>query len=84
MTENLFASQAASLTTPLIHIFDVIPGEPLPYVTRAIMLEEEGKVEIVTLGGERVTTLTLAPGVWHPIMATEVLNTTASAIQGGC
>ncbi|OWJ78457.1 MULTISPECIES: spike base protein, RCAP_Rcc01079 family [Haematobacter] len=83
MTQNLFASQAPGLTAPLLHIFDILPGEPLAYVTRAILLAEEGTVTLTTLGGETVTTLPLAPGVWHPVMATAV-GAASVRIQGGC
>lgn len=84
MPDNPFANQSG-LTGPITRIFDITPGAALPLVTRAIMVGAEGTVRLTTLGGDTVTTLPLAPGIWHPVMATAVLTGgSASAIQGGC
>ena len=85
MPENLHQHTAPGLTGPLTRIFTITPGTALSFVTRAIMVGASGTVTLTTLGGDTITTLPLAPGVWHPIMATAVATGgTATQIQGAC
>lgn len=85
MPENLHQNTAPGLSGPLTRVFAITPGTALPFVTRAIMVGAPGTVNITTLGGDTITTLTLAAGVWHPIMVTAVAaGGTATGIQGGC
>lgn len=85
MPENLHQNSAPGLTGPVTRIFAITPGTALPFVTRAILVGTAGTLNLTTLGGDTVTGLPLAAGVWHPVMASSVATGgSAAQIWGAC
>ena len=72
---------------PLEHVVVAIPDDTnaLEHMTRAVYVSGQGgDLRVRMAGGENVTLVGLAVGIWHPMMITHVLTgTTATDIRVG-
>lgn len=79
--------KGTGLESPAPNLAIVTPNDSvdLEYASRAIWLGVEGAIKVTTLGGQTVTTPTLAAGFPHPIRATRIwaTDTTATGIMVG-
>ena len=80
-----FKHHAQSLESPATRIAEVVPSDTadLPFVTRAISVEQAGHLRVVTSAGD-TGRFFLAAGVPFPIRAIRILatGTTATGIVG--
>lgn len=83
---DLFDSHTPTLTTPGTKAFSITPHDTneLSNVTRGLYVGVSGDVLVVTAGGDEVTFLAMAAGVFHPIRAKQIkaTGTTATDIVG--
>jgi hypothetical protein len=80
-----FKHHAQSLESPATRIAEVVPSDTidLPFVTRAISVEQAGHLSVITSAGD-TGRFFLAAGVPFPIRVTRILatGTTATGIVG--
>ena len=81
-----FDGHIPGLASPASNAFSITPHDSneLSNVTRGLYVGVAGDVVVVTAGGDEVTLVALAAGVFHPIRAKQVklTNTTATDIVG--
>jgi hypothetical protein len=67
-------------TISIRNIVEIVPNDStvLTNATKAIYVAATATVKLDTVGGQTVTLVGLASGIWHPIQATKIYSTGTS------
>ena len=76
-----FVSQTTTKESPIEFAVAITPDDAtdIATVSRAIYVGVSGNVKVTLLGGEDITFVSLAAGVFHPIRATRIWSTGTTA-----